>query len=129
MSATHFADDLGVVPRGFDDGYYIVELEVEDRHLNLGGIVHGGVICTLLDIAMFRSYSMALPDEQFAAATLELKVNYLGSAKQGKLRCYGQVVNTTERTAYIEGGVEDAKGKLLAKGSGTMMLFSERRVR
>ena len=129
MDTGHFADALGINPRGFEDGRYVVELDVERQHLNIGGIVHGGVICSLLDVAMFRSYYMGLSEEQLVAATLELKVNYLGSAKNGKLTAYGEVVNTTQRTAYVEGGVKNEDGVLLAKGSGTLMVFSERQVR
>ncbi|OMH33836.1 PaaI family thioesterase [Motiliproteus sp. MSK22-1] len=129
MPATDFVDDLGIQPRGFIDGNYVIELEINPRHLNVGGIVHGGVICSLLDTALARSFFYALPGKQLSAATLEMKVNFLGSAKEGILKASGRVVNRTKRTAYVEGLVENGQGRVLARGSATMMLFEESRVR
>ncbi|MEH6472127.1 MAG: PaaI family thioesterase [Halopseudomonas sp.] len=129
MSEPNFIDALGIQPQGFVDGQYLIELEVTPQHLNIGGIVHGGVICSLLDTALARSFFLALPEKHLSAATLEMKVNFLGSTKQGKLKAFGRVVNTTKRTAYVEGLVENEQGQLLAKGSATMMIFEEKRVR
>ncbi len=129
MSASNFVDDLGIYPHGFIDGDYVIELEISPRHLNVGGIVHGGVICSLLDTALARSYFHALPGKQLSAATLEMKVNFLSSAREGVLKACGRVVNRTKRTAYVEGHVENGQGRILARGSATMMLFEERRVR
>jgi uncharacterized protein (TIGR00369 family) len=125
MNTVNFIESLGIKPRGFEDGQYVVELDVDNQHLNIGGIVHGGVICSLLDTAMFRSFFLALPEQQQAAATLELKVNYLRSAEEGRLIAYGKVVNTTRRTAYVEGGVVNDAGTLVAKGCATLMLFAD----
>ncbi len=129
MTEPNFIETLGIEPQGFVDGQYLIELQVASQHLNIGGIVHGGVICSLLDTALARSFFLALPDKHLSAATLEMKVNFLGSSKQGTLKAFGRVVNTTKRTAYVEGFVENEQGKLLAKGSATMMVFDEQRVR
>lgn len=129
MAEANYLETLGINAIGFADEQYVIELKVTPQHLNIGGIVHGGVICSLLDTALARSFFMSLPEEGLAAATLEMKVNFLGSVREGKLTAYGCVVHTTRRTAYVQGYVEDQNGKLLAKGTATMMLFSERRVR
>ncbi len=129
MSEQNFVESLGIMPRGFIDDHYVIELEVTPQHLNVGGIVHGGVICSLLDTALARSFFLTVSKERLSAATLEMKVNFLGSTKEGTLKALGRVVNTTKRTAYVEGVVENEQGKLLAKGSATMMLFEEKRVR
>lgn len=126
MAEANFIEALGIKPTGFVDDQYVLELEVAPQHLNIGGIVHGGVICSLMDTALARSFFMALPEERLVAATLEMKINFLGSAKEGSLTAYGRVVNTTRRTAYVEGYIENDSGKLLAKGTATMMLFSDR---
>ncbi len=126
MSTLNFTESLGINPKGFKGEQYIIELEVNEQHLNIGGIVHGGVICSLLDTAMFRSYYLADLEQQREAATLELKTNFLSSAKRGKLTAYGNVVNTTQRTVFVEGSVVNDKGDLVAKGSATLMLFSDR---
>ena len=78
---------------------------------------------------MARSWLMATTGGVLSAATLEMKVNFLGSARSGQLIARGRVVNQTRRTIYVEGRVEDGGGKLLACGSATMMAFEEGRPR
>lgn len=122
---THHIADLGLVAVGFDGDDYVVELELEARHLNIGGIVHGGVVCSLLDTALARAFFMAETGDTLSAATLEMKVNFLSSAKGGKLTARGCVVNRTKRTAYVEGRVERDDGRVIARASSTMMVFQE----
>ena len=125
MGDTHHIQDLGLDCRGFDGDEYVVGLAIETRHLNIGGIVHGGVYCSLLDTAMARAFFMADGSAELSAATLEMKVNFLGSAGEGQLVARGRVVQRTRRTAYVEGRVENAAGKVIARASATMMIFTE----
>jgi len=115
--------DLGMNPVGFINGEYVVELELEQRHLNIGGIAHGGIYCSLLDTAMARSFIKSVSREGLPAVTLEMKVNFLGAASAGKLRALGKVVSRTRRTVLVEGRVENEEGRMLARGSATMMLI------
>ncbi len=125
MSEIDHVADLGVVPVGFVDGEYVVELKLEERHLNIGGIVHGGVYCSLLDTAMARSYIKAVSEEGLPAVTLEMKVNFVGAASEGTLRARGRIVAQTRRTVLVEGRVESEDGRLLARGTGTMMVIEQ----
>ena len=120
---THHVEDLGLDPKGFDGDDYVVELQVQPRHLNVGGIVHGGVICSLLDTAMARSWFMRDENEELSAGTLEMKVNFVGTTKEGRLVARGRVVHTTRRTVLVEGRVDSAHGRLIARATATMMLF------
>lgn len=122
---THHVEDLGLEPRGFEGEEYVVELEVRPRHLNVGGIVHGGVICSLLDTAMARSWFMRDASGVLSAATLEMKVNFLGSARQERVVARGRVVHRTRRTVLVEGRVDTAAGRAVARATATMMLFEE----
>lgn len=117
-----FDDFIGVNIIGFVDGNFVVELDVKPIHLNPVGIVHGGVLCTLLDTAMAKAFFQTLPKEKQQGAGLELKINFLRPTISGKLTAYGQLVNPTRRTAYVEGYILNESGKLVAKASGTMIL-------
>ena len=122
---THHVEDLGLEPVGFEGDEYVVGLEVQARHLNVGGIVHGGVICSLIDTAMARSWFMRDPSGTLSAATLEMKVNFLGSAREGRLVARGRVVHRTRRTVSTEGRIDTADGRAVARASATMMLFAD----
>lgn len=126
--STHHVHDLGLDPKGFDGDDYVVELPVEPRHLNVGGIVHGGVICSLLDTAMARSWFMRDKNQVLTAGTLEMKVNFLGSAQEGTLTARGHVVHVTRRTVMVEGRV-DLGERAIARATATMMLFEEGQIR
>jgi len=124
VSEVHHIVDLGLDPRGFDGDDYVVELDVQPRHLNIGGIVHGGVLCSLLDTAMARSFFMADGGESLSAATLEMKVNFLGKARGERLVARGTVVHRTRRTAYVEGWVRaEDDDRVVARASATMMVI------
>ena len=123
--ASHHVADLGLEPEGFAGDDYVVALSVEPRHLNIGGLVHGGVLCSLLDTAMARAFFMADGGRTLSAATLEMKVNFLGTARGGRLVARGRVAHRTRRTAYVEGSVVDGEGRMIARATATMMVFDE----
>lgn len=123
MSAKDFNEVTGLNFIGLRDDRYWIELQIEPRHHNVRGIVHGGVICTLLDTAMTRAFLHSLPEQQRLGSTLEMKVNFLKAAKSGKITASGRLVKATRRTAYVEGEVENEEGQLLARSSATVILF------
>jgi uncharacterized protein (TIGR00369 family) len=121
----NFDDFIGINMIGFVDDRYVVALDIEPKHLNPAGIVHGGVLCTLLDTAMAKAFFETLPKEKQSGATLELKINFLRPMVTGKLTAFGQLVNPTRRTAFVEGYILNAAGKLVAKATSTMILSAK----
>ncbi len=125
MSASDFDDFIGINMIGFVDDNYVVELDVEPKHLNPVGIVHGGVLCTMLDTAMAKAFFETLPKEKQLGAALELKINFLRPTETGKLTAFGKLVNPTRRTAFVEGYILNEEGKLVAKASATLILSAK----
>jgi len=58
------------------DGEAVAALDVSDRHLNPNGVVHGGVVFTLVDTAMGRA-TMSVLEEGRICASIEVAVRYL----------------------------------------------------
>ena len=123
MKVKDFNDETGLNFQGWVEDHYVIDLELEPRHHNAMGFVHGGVLCTLLDTAMARSFFYSQPDEKKTGATLEMKINFLKSSTAGKITACGRLVNSTRQTAYVEGYIINAEGQLLAKASATMIHF------
>src|SRR5690606_39345384 len=48
--ARGFADVLGFRQVQWEEGRAVLELELRPYHLNLAGVIHGGVLMSLLDI-------------------------------------------------------------------------------
>ncbi|MEA1966820.1 MAG: PaaI family thioesterase, partial [Thermodesulfobacteriota bacterium] len=61
-----------------------IALILKDYHLQPFGIVHGGVIATLIDTATFWAAFLRL-SEDAGLVNVDLKLNYLQSVSKGKL--------------------------------------------
>ncbi len=123
MAQTDFVNEIGANWVGFVGEKYLVELEIDEFHHNPHGMVHGGVLCTLLDAAMGRAFYESIAAEKRSSVTLEIKVNFLKAARGRKLKAYGYLVNKTRRTGFVEGFIEDDEGQLIAKASSTMFVL------
>jgi uncharacterized protein (TIGR00369 family) len=60
----------------------VVKLKTEQCHLQPFGIVHGGVLATLVDTATFWSVFLRLPEDA-GLVNIDLKLNYLKSISTG----------------------------------------------
>jgi len=102
----------------------IVELDVDERHANPTGSLHGGILCDIADAAMGLAYATTLkPDEAFTA--LELKINFLRSVRHGRLRAFGRVVRAGRTISLVESDVVDKEGRLIARATGTFMTLRQ----
>lgn len=88
------------------------------------GAVHGGWAATLLDSAMACAVHSTLK-AGFAYTTVEMKLNYVRPIVEatGKVRCEGKIVSLGRTLATSEGRLLDARGKLLAHGTETCLIF------
>lgn len=96
-------------------------LDVDERHHNPMGSVHGGILGDLADAAMgYAVISTLAADETFT--TLEMKVNFLRPAFSGRLRCHGRVESRGKTIAYAVADVLNEEGKLVAKAVSTNLV-------
>ncbi len=98
-----------------------IGLELDpQRHLQPFGIVHGGVLATLIDTATFWAAFMRLPSDA-GLVNIDLKLNYLQPALAGRLTAVGRCIRPGRTLSYTEAHVYDASGELLAHGTSTLM--------
>ena len=97
---------------------------VDESVYNPIGVVHGGLVCTLLDTVAGCAVHTTLP-QGFAYTSIELKVNYLRAvhASSGPLVAIGRVVKPGRRVAFAEGEVLDAQGRTVATASSSLLVF------
>tara|TARA_B100001105_G_scaffold113655_1_gene91097 strand:+ start:102 stop:497 length:396 start_codon:yes stop_codon:yes gene_type:complete len=86
------------------DGEAVAALDVSDRHLNPNGVVHGGVVFTLVDTAMGRA-TMSVLDEGRICASIEVAVRYLRPINGGRLVATASVLRAGRRIVHLEGRV------------------------
>jgi uncharacterized protein (TIGR00369 family) len=98
--------------------------EPDESVYNPIGVVHGGLVCTLLDSVVGCAVHSTLP-RGLGYTSIELKVNYLRAvhAGSGPLSAVGTVVKPGRRVAFAEGQVTDAAGRLVATASSSLLVF------
>lgn len=96
----------------------------DESHYNPIGMVHGGLVCTLLDSALGCATHTTLPAGT-GYSSIEIKVNFLRpiSADNGPLICTGRVTKPGRRVTFAEGEVLDNQGKVVATASGSLLVF------
>jgi len=110
---------------GTGDGVCVVVGRVEARHLNINGVVHGGVYATILDTAMGGAVVSILESGE-ETATTSLYIEFLRPAQEGaQLRAEGRLVRRGRHLALVEGKLTDGQGVLLSQANGTWYVWSE----
>jgi uncharacterized protein (TIGR00369 family) len=105
-------------------GRVVVELIAGPRHRHGGGVVQGGVITQIADAAMGMSLATLQPDGMWNT-TIELKINFLRPAIEGRLQAVGRVIEMRESLLFSEADVFDDRGRLVARASSTCMPVPE----
>ncbi|WGR95476.1 PaaI family thioesterase [Bradyrhizobium sp. ISRA443] len=118
------AGTLGYDVAEAEKGRVVVTLVPTDAHLNPAGTVHGGLTATLLDSCMGLAVQSTL-DAGISQTTLEFKISLVRSITldTGPIRAEGQVLNCGRRVGTAEGRVTDGRGRLLAHGTTTCLIF------
>lgn len=124
MGGFHRLVGFAIDPAGSGDGRCTVTGTVEDRHLNINQVVHGGVYATILDTAMGGAVvTLLAPDE--VTATTSLYVEFLRPAREGqRLVARGEVVRRGRHLAFVEGDLKDGDGRRLGQAHGTWYIWS-----
>jgi uncharacterized protein (TIGR00369 family) len=111
---------LGVRPVDLQPGNVTVEMDVGPRFHSPLGLVHGGILVDLADVAMGCAVATLLsPDDSFV--TTDLHVAYLKGVREGRLEARAFVVKDGRTTIYLEAEVRH-DGHLVAKLSSTCVV-------
>ena len=102
-----------------------VGLNLAECHLQPFGIVHGGVVATVIDTATFWSSFLRLPEDT-GLVNVDLKLNYLMPIVDGKLIAKGTCLRHGRTLCYSEARVFDENENLIAHGTSTLMVLPEK---
>ena len=86
--------------RRLDGGGLLVGLRIDERHLNIQGFAHGGMLVTLADGALGLNIAMAR-GQRGAQVTVSMTADYLSSARLGDwLEARVTITRIGRRMAY-----------------------------
>jgi uncharacterized protein (TIGR00369 family) len=115
-----FADMVGYHLVEWDEGRARVILDVEKRHLNRSGIMHGGVLTTLIDVASgYAGCYCAKPGHARWAVTLQLSCQFLGKVAAGdRLTAQGTVTGGGRSVYFARAEIRRQDGQMVGHGEG-----------
>jgi uncharacterized protein (TIGR00369 family) len=90
------------------EGLWYAALDLDARHMNVGGVCHGGVYMTLADVAMGAAAYEA--GGRHPCATIDFEAHFLAAAKQG------QTLLAAARLGRLVGGLAFMECELTAGG-------------
>ncbi|HET9821050.1 MAG TPA: PaaI family thioesterase [Burkholderiaceae bacterium] len=116
-----FVEQLGLELHRFDHGMAEIRVDLATAHLNSWAVAHGGVLMTMLDVAMAhaaRSLHAEEPGQGPGVVTVEMKTSFMRPA-EGRLVAIGRLLHRSTTMAFCQAEVQDEEGHLCAHATGT----------
>jgi acyl-coenzyme A thioesterase PaaI-like protein len=100
------------------DGRVRAAFQPEEKHLNGGGALHGGLLMTFADFSLFAIAHSAL--KSAPGVTLTFNSEFVGAGSlDGLVECEGRVIRETRSVIFVQGLLTQTARPLLAF-SGTI---------
>ena len=116
-----FVEMLGFELVSWDAGRAEIALTLREELTNSWSVMHGGVLMTLLDVAMAsaaRSPNQPGIESSPGVVTIEMKTTFMRPGL-GRLVGKGQLVHRTASMAFCEASIFDEAGLIVAQATGT----------
>jgi uncharacterized protein (TIGR00369 family) len=115
-----FTDLIGVSLTSVIQNEVKLQINQRDELNNRRGLIHGGVLATLLDSAMARA-ARTIDAGMELIGTVDLHIQYMQTAA-GMLTVTGKVESVTRNLAFCRGEIRDEADTLIASGTATIRL-------
>ena len=100
----------------------IGEIDADERHLNNGGIVHGGAYMAFADDLGGTTAGLNIL-EGMRTTTIESKSNFFRASPPGKITGVSIPLHVGRRTIVVETRIFNADGKLAAMVTQTQLVL------
>jgi uncharacterized protein (TIGR00369 family) len=115
---------LGIALESVAPGEAVFVCTPDQSVYNPIGVVHGGLVCTMLDSALACAVHTTLP-AGVGYTSIDLTVSYLRPIHAGmQLRARGWVVKPGRRVAFGAADVRDGDDKVVATATGSCLVMS-----
>lgn len=120
-----FASLTGVTLASVAEGEAVFRAQPDESFLNPLGLVHGALLCALLDSAMGVAVQTKVP-AGVGYATIELKVSYMRPLRgDGRtIEAKGRVLRLGSKVAFAEASVHDDHGNLVGHATSSLTRVS-----
>ena len=105
---------LGIEFDGVEDGVVRAHLALRQEHFAPNGYVHAATLVALADTAAGYGCLLNLPEGGTGFTTIELKTNFMRSAREGTITCEAHLVHGGRTTQLWDATIDDAEGRRMA---------------
>ena len=119
-----FVSHLKILTETLDRGSARLSLPVEQHLTNSLGTVHGGIIMSLLDVALCTA-ARTLHPESVGVITINLSTSFIGAGNGAKLYAEARVLKDGRSLSFVEGEAQNADGTLVAKAVATVRVLQK----
>jgi 1,4-dihydroxy-2-naphthoyl-CoA hydrolase len=123
VGAGTFPALVGIEVEQAGDGTAVGRLDVRPEHLAPNGYLHAGAVVALADTVCGFGCVGSLPEGAWGFTTIELKTNFIGTARDGALVCRGRLVHGGRTTQVWDATVDRGDGKTIALFRATQLLL------
>ncbi len=120
LNASNTARQFGFALVAAEPGRAVLRMRVSERHRQVHGVVHGGVLAALADTAGGMATYMSAP-RGARVATVEMKINYLEPVEKGTVIADARVIRAGKNLAVVDCDLRDEIERLVGKA---LMTFS-----
>jgi 1,4-dihydroxy-2-naphthoyl-CoA hydrolase len=126
-SAAGWVKAMGIVILAASSDEVTCEWEVDEKHHQPYGIVHGGVHCGVIEtLASIGAALVAQPRGQHVVG-LENSTTFIRAVRSGKLRAVARPVTRGRSSQVWEAWIRDDKEQLVAQGRVRLLCVDENR--
>ena len=124
LSQDHFPEHMGIVVTKVEQVLLELEMELRKEFFAPNGFLHAGSIVTLADTGAGYATVAHLPSDARIFTTLELKTNFMGAARDGKLKAICEAEHMGKSTqVWLVSVIDTTKDKQVALFSCTQMIL------
>jgi uncharacterized protein (TIGR00369 family) len=114
-----FVSHLKILTETLGEGTARLSLPIEPYLANSLGTVHGGVILSLLDVALCTAARTLHPDS-VGVVTIDLSTSFIGGGNSARLVAEARVLKDARTMSFVEAEARNEDGSLVAKAIATV---------
>jgi uncharacterized protein (TIGR00369 family) len=114
-----YIQHLKIQTDALGEGTARLSMPIEPHLTNSLGTAHGGVIVSLLDVALCTAARTLHPDS-IGVITIDLSVSFIGGATGERLAAEARVLKDARSMSFVEAEAKNQDGSLVAKAIATV---------
>lgn len=114
-----FVVHLGLTTEALGQGTARLSMPLPKHFTNSLGTAHGGVIMSLLDVALCTAARTLHPDS-VGVVTIDMSTSFIGAGSGARLLAEARVMKDARTMSFVEAEAKNEDGSLVAKAIATV---------